>query len=69
MAKKKAAKPKVKVEIIESEAGWGQKVDEVKEFTTLAKAEAFIKKFNKPNHDDYKKTGKVPGWYMYARLA
>lgn len=59
---------KVLVEIIESERGWGQKVGEVKSFPTLAKAEAFIKKYNKPNHDDFKKTKTVPSWYMYARL-
>ena len=60
----------VKVEIIESERGWGQKVDEVKTFKgktkgeALDKAEAFIKKFNSKNTE---KT--VPDWYMYARLA
>lgn len=61
---KKQKKQTVKVEIIESERGWGQRVDEVKEFPTLAKAEAFIKKFNSANTE---KT--VPDWYMYARLA
>lgn len=55
---------KIKVEIIESERGWGQKVDEVKTFDTLEEAEKFIKKFNAVNN---KPT--VPDWYMYARLA
>jgi CO dehydrogenase nickel-insertion accessory protein CooC1 len=59
----------VKVEIIESERGWGQKVDSVKEFKTKAAAEKFIKEFNKTNEEDYAKTHEVPEWYMYARLA
>jgi hypothetical protein len=54
---------KIKVEIIESERGWGAKVDEVKEFDTLKEAEAFIKEYNAQNHEP-----EVPDWYMYARL-
>ena len=53
-----------KVEIIESEAGWGQKLDEVREFPTLEEANAFIKEFNAPNNKPV-----TPSWYMYARLA
>lgn len=52
----------VRVEIIESEQGWGQRVDEVKEFPTVEEAEAFIEKYNSRND---KPT--VPDWYMYAR--
>jgi len=55
------AKKKVKVLIIESERGWGQKVDEVKEFDTEAEADTFIADYNKENNKD-----KVPDWYMYA---
>jgi hypothetical protein len=51
------------VHIIESERGWGQKVDEVKEFGTMKGAEAFVKQYNKKND---KKT--VPDWYMFARV-
>lgn len=36
---------KVKVAIIESERGWGQRVDEVKTFDSLDKAKKFIDKF------------------------
>lgn len=54
----------VKVLIIESERGWGAKVDEVKEFDTKELAEAFIKEYNSKNTEDT-----VPDWYMYARLA
>lgn len=53
-----------KVEIIESEAGWGAKVDEVREFPSLDEANAFIKEFNAPNNKPV-----TPSWYMYARLA
>ena len=39
-----------KVIIIESEAGWGQKIDEVKFFPTQKAAEAFVTKHNKVNN-------------------
>lgn len=52
-----------KVAIIESERGWGQKVDEVKEFPTKAEAESFVKEFNAKNNLSY-----VPDWYMYAEI-
>lgn len=61
-------KSKFEVAIIEYESGWGSRVDEVKHFDTFEKAEAFIKKFNQPNVDDYAKTKTVPSWYMTARL-
>jgi hypothetical protein len=54
---------KIKVLIIESERGWGQKIDEVKEFDTVAEAKKFVTDYNKYNT---KKT--VPDWYMYAKL-
>lgn len=60
---------KIKVEIIESERGWGQRVDEVKEFDTLEQANKFIEFFNKPNKENAAKTDAVPDWYMYARLS
>lgn len=62
MSKQKSEK--VRVAIIESERGWGQRVDEVREFDTLKEAEDFIKDFNKDNNQ-----ATVPDWYMYARLA
>jgi len=49
------------VYIIESERGWGQKVDEKKFFESYKDAEAFVLKFNSQND---KPT--VPDWYMYA---
>jgi hypothetical protein len=54
---------KTKVCIIESEAGWGQRVDEIKEFDTLELAQEFCKKFN-----EYNNQKNVPYWYMYAEI-
>lgn len=51
-----------KVDIIESERGWGQKIDETKTFETREEANAFVKEFNGKNDLPY-----VPDWYMYAR--
>ena len=54
-----------KVFIIESEVGWGRKVDEEKEFATREEAIQFCKDYN----DEYNPPGKIsPDWYMYARL-
>jgi len=50
-----------KVTIIESERGWGQKVDEVKTFNDYESAKRFQLDFNKDNNDDY-----APDWYMVA---
>lgn len=54
----------VKVNIIESERGWGSRIDEVKEFETMQQAVEFIRKYNASNNLE-----EVPDWYMYARLA
>jgi len=55
-------KAKYKVTIIESERGWGQRIDEEKLFDTKAEADAFVKKFNAQNT-----ATEVPDWYMVAR--
>lgn len=47
--------------IIESERGWGQRVDEVKEFKTEKARDKFIEKFNSANTKS-----SAPDWYMYA---
>jgi len=57
--------PKTKVYIIESERGWGQKVDEVKEFDTKEEAEAFARAYNRENNPPMADT---PEWYMYAKV-
>lgn len=54
-------KTKWGVTIIESERGWGQRVDEVKEFDDYDEALDFVEKFNAQNDKDY-----VPDWYMRA---
>jgi hypothetical protein len=54
-----------KVLIIESERGWGQKVEETKEFTTEAEAIQFCKDYNNKYNPPRKE---APDWYMYARL-
>ena len=53
----------VTVSIIESERGWGQRIDETKEFPTREEAEALVAKFN--SHNDLPE---VPDWYMYAQI-
>jgi len=50
------------VEIIESERGWGQRLDEVKEFDTSEQADTFVTSYNAENNQPT-----VPDWYMYAR--
>ena len=54
-------KKRVEVQIIESERGWGQRVDETRYFTSRAEAEAFCTEYNKDN-----KPGPAPDWYMQA---
>lgn len=49
------------VDLIESERGWGQRVDESVEFNDKTKAEAYVKEFNAKNN-----LPTVPDWYMYA---
>ena len=50
-----------RVNIIESERGWGRKIDEVRYFETEASAKMFVEEYNKVNNLDT-----VPDWYMYA---
>jgi hypothetical protein len=50
-----------KVEIIESERGWGQKIDEVKYFDSEESAKDFCKRYNADNP-----AGPAPDWYMQA---
>ena len=53
---------KTKVLNIESEAGWGQRVDETLEFDTEHEADEFIKGYNSFNN-----LPEAPSWYMYAK--
>lgn len=53
----------INVLMIESERGWGQKIDSIKSFATKEEADEFITKFNSRNTSET-----VPEWYMYAIL-
>ena len=53
-----------KVTIIESERGWGSKVDEIKEFPTREEARRFAVDYNAT----YNTSAIVPDWYMYAEF-
>lgn len=65
----RVAGPPTKVEIVESERGWGSRTDEIRSFPNREEAENFVKKYNKSNVDDSEKNpGVVPDWYMYARI-
>jgi len=55
----------MKVLIIESERGWGQKIDEVKEFATREEAEKFCREYNDKHNPPM---NRAPDWYMYARM-
>jgi hypothetical protein len=50
-----------KVAIIESEAGWGSKIDEIKYFPTEQEARSFVKDYNSLNTSQV-----TPSWYMFA---
>ncbi len=60
---KRKSMPEVTVQIIESERGWGQKVEETKKFKSRKKAEEFVKKYNKDNNKPA-----VPEIYWYAKI-
>lgn len=55
---------KVIVEIIESERGWGQKIDETKEFDNHELAQKYVTDYN----NKYNTATTVPDWYMYAKI-
>ncbi len=54
----------VKVYMIESERGWGQKIDEVKSFPTLEEAQKFANEYN----EKYNPPGPAPDWYIVAKV-
>jgi hypothetical protein len=56
---------KTKVYMIESERGWGSKVDEVKEFPTREEAEEFANDYN-TKYNNF--SGPVPDWYIIAEV-
>lgn len=56
---------KTKVLIIESERGWGKKVEDTKEFDSLEEAISFCKQYNNKYNPPRTYT---PDWYMYADI-
>lgn len=61
MAEVKNIQSLYRVDIIESERGWGQKVDEIKYFDNEPEAKKFVEDYNADNN-----LPQVPDWYMYA---
>ena len=51
-----------RVDIIESERGWGQKIDETKYFDNEAEAREWARAYNAK----YNTATQVPDWYMRA---
>ncbi len=47
--------------VIESERGWGQKIDEYRRFESKEEAEKWVNQFNSQNN-----LPETPDWYMYA---
>lgn len=55
------AKYRWRVDVVESERGWGSKVVSTTFFDTVGEALAWVKEYNSANDAD-----EVPAWYMYA---
>ena len=53
---------KYRIYFIESERGWGMKVDDTKDFDTEDEARKFVKEYN----DQHNPPGPVPDWYYMA---
>lgn len=60
-------KPKAfRVDIIESERGWGQKIDESIYFDNELEARLYVKTYNDKHNPPLKPGEGVPDWYMVA---
>lgn len=55
-----------RVNIIESERGWGQKVDETLYFDNADEAKQYANDYNTKYNPPLKPGEGVPDWYMYA---
>ena len=53
---------KYQVNMIESERGWGSKIDEVKYFDTAEEATKFVQEYNLK----FNSSSVVPDWYIVA---
>jgi hypothetical protein len=58
-----------RVDIVESERGWGSKVDESIYFDNQEEAVKFANDYNDQYNPPLKAGESVPDWYMYARYA
>lgn len=58
-----------RVDIIESEAGWGSKVDETIYFDNETEARQYATDYNDKYNPPLKKGESVPSWYMIAQYA
>lgn len=61
---KKQLRTRFPVQIIESESGWGQKVDETLYFDKEQDAKDYVAAYNK----EFNSEPTTPSWYMYAKL-
>lgn len=52
-----------RVDIFESERGWGSRIDESIYFTKKGEAEQYVKDYN----DKYNTASSTPDWYMSAQ--
>jgi hypothetical protein len=61
-------KPKLPfcVHIVEYERSWGNKVDEILDFSTYAEAETYVKEYN-DKHNPPLLLNAVPDWCMVAQ--
>lgn len=55
-----------RVDIIESERGWGQKIDETIYFDNEDEAKDYVRKYNDKYNPPLKAGESVPDWYMMA---
>lgn len=55
-----------RVDIIESERGWGSKIDETIYFDNEMEARTYAKDYNEKYNPPLKPGQGVPDWYMYA---
>lgn len=58
----KNPEPAYRVDIIESERGWGSKIDETLYFDNEPEARKYAEDYNKKHNN----SAVVPDWYMYA---
>jgi hypothetical protein len=60
--KNKIPRPRWRVDMLESERGWGQKVDESFYFKTKEEADKYVKDYNEKHNNK----SEVPDWYIKA---